>query len=275
MLTVSTRGGAAALLTVAVALGAATACSPEEVDSESIRIGIKFDQPGLGMADGAGYTGLDVDVATRVAGHLGYSRTEIEWVQTPTAQRESLLEDGAVDMVVATYSITEERAQHVDFAGPYFLAGQDLLVQSSDDSINGPDDLAGRRLCTVAGSTSAAQIRERAPDANLREFPTYSECLVRLVSDTVDAVTTDDVILAGYAAQDRYQGRVRLVGEPFSRERYGIGLPRGDSQLCLLVNEALTDMAEDGSLQASVDRHFGDTDFTPLDENPPSLDTCV
>jgi len=167
----------------------------------TIKIGIKFDQPGLGYQDGSEYTGFDVDVAKFVAGELGYGEDQIEWVQAPSAQRETLLQNGQVDMIFATYSITDKRKDVVSFAGPYFVAGQDLLVAADDDSISGPEDLEGKNLCSVTGSTSAQRIKdEYAAGTNLLEQPGYAECVTALTAGTVDAVTTDDIILAGLAA---------------------------------------------------------------------------
>ncbi|NLE97113.1 MAG: transporter substrate-binding domain-containing protein, partial [Propionibacterium sp.] len=105
---------------------------------EVIKIGSKFDQPGLGLQEGGEMSGYDVDVAIAVAEKLGYSEDQIEWHESPTPQRETMLEAGTVDMIVATYSITDSRKERVDFAGPYLVAGQDLLVRTDDDSINGP-----------------------------------------------------------------------------------------------------------------------------------------
>ena len=136
----------------------------------SITIGIKFDQPGLGLQDGSEYTGFDVDVARYVAGELGYGEDQIEWFESPSAQRENLLETGQVDMIFATYSITDARKETVDFAGPYFVAGQDLLVAADNEDITGPEHLEGKRLCSVPGSTSAQRIKhEYSPGVQLQE----------------------------------------------------------------------------------------------------------
>ena len=166
----------AATAAVALALGL-TACSSDDDGEGQLKVGIKFDQPGLGLKEGSEYTGLDVDVAKYVADQLGTSEDDIEWVQAPTAQRETLLETGQVDMIVATYSITDSRKEKVGFAGPYFIAGQDLLIRADDDSITGPDSLDGKRLCSVSGSTSAQTVKEEVPGVNLQEFGTYSECV--------------------------------------------------------------------------------------------------
>lgn len=152
--------------------------------------------------------GFDVDVAKYIAKKLGYSEDQIIWKEAPSKQREAMIQNGDVDMILATYSITDERKKAVSFAGPYFVAGQDLLVRKDDNSINGPEDLNGKRLCSVTGSTSAATVKEKfASEVQLMEQPGYAECATALFSGIVDAVTTDDIILAGLASASR--GKLR------------------------------------------------------------------
>ncbi|MFV0407501.1 MAG: glutamate ABC transporter substrate-binding protein [Propioniciclava sp.] len=271
--------GIALLSLAACSAGTPTATSTggttePDASSETIKIGIKFDQPGLGLKQGEDYTGLDVDVAKKVAAALGYSEDKIEWTQAPSAQRESLIENGQVDFVVATYSITDARKEKVDFAGPYFIAGQDLLVRADDDSITGVESLAGKKLCSVTGSTSAQNVKDQVPDVNLQEFGTYSECVTALASGGIDALTTDDTILAGYAAQEQYAGQLKVVGAPFSQENYGIGLEKGNTELCTSITEALNAMIADGSWQQIVDDNLGAANYTPGEGNPPTPAAC-
>jgi glutamate transport system substrate-binding protein len=242
----------------------------------TIKIGIKFDQPGLGYQDGSEYTGFDVDVAKFVAGELGYGEDQIEWVQAPSAQRETLLQNGQVDMIFATYSITDKRKEVVSFAGPYFVAGQDLLVAADDDSISGPEDLEGKNLCSVTGSTSAQRIKdEYAAGTNLLEQPGYAECVTALTAGTVDAVTTDDIILAGLAAVPANEGKVKVVGNPFSEENYGVGLAK-DSDKCEAINEAITKMIDDGTWQELLDKNVGASGYKANEElNPPTPAACA
>ena len=171
------------------------------VTDGKITIGIKFDQPKLGFKDGATYTGFDVDVATYIAGELGFSPDKIVFVESVSAQRETLLQNHQVDIIVATYSITDARKEKVQFAGPYFIAGQDLLVKVDNTTITGPESLDGKKLCSVTGSTPAQNIKDNySQGVQLVEQTTYSECVQALKADRVDAVTTDDIILAGLAA---------------------------------------------------------------------------
>lgn len=241
---------------------------------ENVRIGIKYDQPGLGFRDGAEYTGFDVDVATYVANELGYSEDQIEWVESPSANRENMLANEQVDMIFATYSITDERDQTVDFAGPYFVAGQDLLVRADDDSIQGPADLEGKNLCSVTGSTSAQKVKDDHPGVNLVEQGGYAECVTFLESGQVDAVTTDDIILAGLASTEANQGKFKVVGNTFSEERYGVGLPQGSDQ-CEAVNEAITKMIEEGAWEEAVTANTEGADYSYNEElNPPEMEPC-
>lgn len=241
---------------------------------KGLKVGIKFDQPGMGLKQGDKYTGLDVDVAKYVAKQLGTDEGDIEFIQAPSAQRETLIETGQVDLVVATYSITDKRKEKVGFAGPYFIAGQDLLVRADDSSITGPDSLDGKRLCSVKGSTSAQNVQKKVPGVNLQEFGTYSECVAALVAKGVDALTTDDTILAGYASQDQYKGKLKVVGKPFSEERYGIGLKKGDTALCQKVTDAIKKMIDDGTWQKIVDDNLGPAGYKPGPGNPPTPDAC-
>ncbi|MFJ6278223.1 glutamate ABC transporter substrate-binding protein [Arthrobacter subterraneus] len=246
-----------------------------EAAAESVRIGIKFDQPGLGFDEGGSYSGFDVDVAKYVAGELGYSEDQIEWVEAPSANRENLLSNEQVDMIFATYSITDTRKETVDFAGPYFIAGQDLLVPVDSD-ITGPEDLDGRNLCSVTGSTSAQRVKdEYAEGVNLIEQPGYAECVSLMSGGQIDAVTTDDIILAGLAAQEANQGQFKVVGNPFSEEKYGVGLTKG-SELCSDINAAIEKMIEEGAWEEALANNLEGVDYEPNAElNPPTPDDCA
>ncbi|KMO96412.1 glutamate ABC transporter substrate-binding protein [Streptomyces roseus] len=264
------KAGAAAAVAAVLAL-TATACggSSDKASSDGgasagakkdkIVIGIKFDQPGLGLKTPDGkYSGFDVDVATYVAKELGYQPDQIEFKQAVSAERENLIANGDVKLVVATYTINDKRKAKVDFAGPYFLAHQDLLVRADDTSITKAEDLNKKKLCSVAGSTSAQNVKTKlAPEADLKENPGYSECLTGLENKAVDALTTDNSILAGYAAQEKNKGKFKLAGLNLSNEPYGIGLKKGDKDLQTKVNAALKKMVDDGSWQKAVDANLG------------------
>ncbi|MFD6039200.1 glutamate ABC transporter substrate-binding protein [Streptomyces griseoincarnatus] len=245
----------------------ATACGGDS-DNESsgggkdkITVGIKFDQPGLGQKTPQGYEGFDVDVATYVAKKLGYEENQIEWKESKSADRETMLQRGDVDFIAATYSITPERQEKVDFAGPYLLAHQDVLLRADDDKIKSPEDLNDAKLCSVTGSTSAQNVKEKlAPKAQLQPYPAYSACLPGLQNGAVDALTTDDSILAGYAAQDQFKGKFKLGGFKLTNENYGIGVKKG-SDLKDKINKALEDMVADGSWDTAVKENFGPANY--------------
>ncbi|MEU0663011.1 MULTISPECIES: glutamate ABC transporter substrate-binding protein [Streptomyces] len=227
-------------------------------NGDKINVGIKFDQPGVGLKtpDGS-YTGFDVDVATYVAQQLGYEPGDIVWKEAKSADRETMLQRGDVDFIAASYSINDERAKKVDFAGPYLLAHQDVLVRADDNSITKPSDLNNKKLCSVTGSTSAQNVKTKlAPDAQLQEYGGYSECLTGLENGVIDAVTTDDSILAGYAAQEQFRGKFKLGGFKMSNENYGIGVQKG-SELKERINDALEKMVADGAWDTAVKENFG------------------
>ena len=278
-----TRYAAAAI--AAVAALTLSACGGDsgsdsgstEGAGDKIRIGIKFDQPGLGFKDGNDYTGFDVDVAKYVANELGYPEERIEFISSPSAQRENMLENDQLDMIFATYSITDTRKEKVSFAGPYFVAGQDLLVPSDSD-ISGPEDLDGKNLCSVTGSTSAQKIKDNyAAGVNLLEQPSYAECVTAMQGGQIDAVTTDDIILAGLASTDANKGKFKVVGNTFSEEKYGVGLPKdGGLVKCEDINAAITKMIDDGAWEEAIKKNTEGADYTFNAElNPPAMDACA
>ncbi|GAF45788.1 amino acid ABC transporter substrate-binding protein (PAAT family) [Rhodococcus wratislaviensis] len=264
--------GVMALAVVASACGGGEEKSASQSASEGkLTVGIKYDQPGLGLRNPDGsFSGFDVEVAEYVAGKLGVAPENIEFKESPSAQRETLIQNGEVDYIVATYSITDARKEKVDFAGPYFIAGQSLLVKSDNTDITGPDSLnGGKKLCSVTGSTPAQKVKDTyAQDVQLQEFDTYSACVEALRNGAVDAVTTDDIILAGYAAQ--YPGELKVVGEPFTEERYGIGLAKGDDETRAKINDAIDAMIADGSWERAFNETVGASGY-PIPA-PPTVD---
>ncbi len=210
-------------------------------------VGTKFDQPLFGLKGLSGEPeGFDVEMAKIVAAKLGISPDNIEWVETVSANREPFLQQGKVDMVAATYTINDKRDKVIDFAGPYFVAGQDILVaKGNPKGITGPEKLAGMRTCSVSGSTPAATIQEKYPQAKLVLFDTYTKCRDALSNGQVDAVTTDNVILSGYVSQD--PEKFELIGKPFTEEPYGIGVPEGQEDFCNFINQTLSEAQADGS----------------------------
>jgi glutamate transport system substrate-binding protein len=253
------------------------ACTSTASDADSVvvradkrnhlTIGIRFDQPGLSerTLDGR-VVGFDVDVAKYVAAELGVQPGDITWRETSPNTRETDLSSGTVDLIAATYSITDKRRELVSFAGPYFVTGQDLLVRLTSRDITGPESLNGRKLCSVKGSTPAQQVRDQfAQGVQLVEYPRYPDCVTALLAGQVDAVTTDGAILAGYAAQN--PELLRVVGKSFSTERYGIGLRKGDTEGQTAINNAIKKMIGTNTWQASLNANIGPSGY-PLPQPP-------
>jgi glutamate transport system substrate-binding protein len=236
--------------------GSASGIVGKASSDKKLVVGVKADQPGLGLQTGGTYTGFDIEIAKIIAKGLGVPDSGIEYKTTVSANREPFIQQGQVDMVVATYTINDERKKVVSFAGPYFVAGQDLLVPIAS-TITGPDALAGKKVCSVSGSTPAKRIQTDYKDAKLQQFDSYSKCVTALAGGQVDAVTTDDIILAGYASQDQYAGKFKVVGKKFSEEPYGIGLKKDDVTGCNKINEILKASAADGSYKAAWESTLG------------------
>lgn len=256
-----------------LALGVPLAVAGCGADESTITIGTKFDQPGLAVKKPDGtMAGFDVDVATYVAGRLGYAPEDIEWKESPSAQRETLIQNGQVDYIVATYSITDQRKQKVAFAGPYLQTGQSLLVRADNTDITGPESLnGGKRLCSVSGSTPAQRLKDKYPGVQLQQYDTYSACVEALRNGAIDAVSTDEVILAGFGAQ--FPGAFKIIGEPFSKELYGIGVRKENLELRAKINDAIRTMQQDGSWTAAFDRNLGPAGISA--PPPPPIDTAA
>ncbi|GCE01929.1 ABC transporter substrate-binding protein [Embleya hyalina] len=220
-------------------------------------VGTKADQPYVAAQDPATgyYSGFDVEIAKMMAASLGFGVDRIEFKTITSANRETSLQNGEVDYYVGTYTINDNRKKLVGFAGPYYIAGQALLVRKDDKSINGPQDLAGKKVCSVAGSTPYQRIVADYPKATAVAYDSYSVCVDNLISLQVDAVTTDDTILKGYAA--KVPDQLRLAGEPFSKEPYGIGVPRGDRTFRLALDDAIVAHEQNGDWKRAYDSTLG------------------
>lgn len=238
------------------------------IESGNVTLGTKFDQPGLGLREGDGsLTGLDVDVFTYVVNHIadenGWEHPEIEWREAPSAQRETLIQNGEVDGIAATYSINSSRAESVNFGGPYLLTHQALLISEDNTEITGLEGLDGKILCSVTGSTPAQTVKEALPSVQLQEYDTYSSCVEALSQGNVDAMTTDATILNGYAAQ--HEGEFKVVeleedGESFTDEYYGIGITKDDQEATDAINAALEEMIDSGEFDNFISANLGEGD---------------
>ncbi|KIU02225.1 glutamate ABC transporter substrate-binding protein [Frigoribacterium sp. MEB024] len=236
-------------------------------DAGEITIGTKFDQPLFGLANPDGVPeGFDAEIGKLVAAKLGIEADKITWVETVSANREPFIQNGQVDLVIATYTINDDRKKVVSFAGPYYTAGQDLLVlDGNPEGIESADDLAGKKVCTVSGSTSEKNVAEYTTD--ILATDTYSNCLEPLRTGAVSAVTTDNVILAGLA--DQNEGEFEVVGETFTEEPYGIGLALDDTDFRMFVNDTLQEAEDDGTWDELWEKTAGKVLDTPT---PPTID---
>ncbi len=239
----------------------------ELAEAGSITVGTKFDQPLFGLVGPDGVPqGFDVEIAKIIADELGIPEDGIEWVETISANRESFIESDQVDIVVATYTINDDRKQRISFAGPYYEAGQSILTLTENEDIQGPEDLAGKKVCTVSGSTPEKNLLENYPEAEVVPFGTYAECIDPLRNGQVDAVSTDNVILAGFAADN---DDLEVRGEPFTQEPYGIGLAKDDTDFRMWINDVLEAAYEDGRWTEAWESTAGSVLPTP---EPPAVD---
>ncbi|MGP3910376.1 glutamate ABC transporter substrate-binding protein [Nonomuraea sp. 10N515B] len=281
------RAGAIALSVAALAAGL-TACGGDQTyatvvekvqGASKIVVGTKWDQPSLGLKKGAEPEGFDVDVAKAVVKEIaGGKDVEIEWKESASSNREPFLQNGTVDIVFATYSITEERKGKVTFGGPYVVAHQDVMVRKDDTSINAPQDLKGKKICKAAGSNSYKRITDPPPDGELDidattvDAANYSECVQKLNGSNLDAVTTDDLILAGFAKQAG--GNFKVLGQGFTDEKYGIGLKKGDTKTCEAVNAAVKKLWDNGTMKQLLDKWFGGIQGLQVSTSAPPAEGC-
>jgi glutamate transport system substrate-binding protein len=243
----------------------------ELAEDGKIIIGVKYDQPGLGFKDAASDipTGFDIEIAKLLAADLGIdpASANVTWEETVSDNREPFLTTGKVDIVLASYSITPDRRKVVGQTGPYMLTGQQLLVKADSD-VDSIEDLAGKEVCSVTGSTSIDKINEKG--AKGVGFESYSECVQKVLDGSVEGMSTDGTILAGFAAQN--EGQLKVVGEPFSTERIGVGYSQDHPEMCEWINTVLEDAFEDGSWAEAFELTLGPSGVETPD--PPALDAC-
>ncbi|WP_329462662.1 glutamate ABC transporter substrate-binding protein [Streptomyces sp. NBC_01431] len=220
-------------------------------------IGSKADQPYLGFEDQSTKerSGFDVEIAKMIAADLGFKPDQIEWKTVDSGVRETAISKGQVDYYVGTYTINDKRKKLVGFAGPYYKAGADLLVRKDDNSITGKDSVKGKKVCSIVGSTPLQEIKKPEYGASVVELAKYSDCVQQLLSKQVDAVTTDDAILKGYAAKN--SGKLHVVGKPFTEEPYGVGMNKDDKALRDFINSSLEKHEQDGTYKKIYDATLG------------------
>lgn len=245
-----------------------------------ITIGTKYQQPLFGLKGLDGKPkGFDVEIAKIIAGDLGIAPDDIKWVKTTSDHREEYIKQGKIDMAVATYTINDERRKQVSFAGPYYNAGQDIMVMKDNNKIKGPKSLKSidGKVCSVKGSTSAENLRDYVNDDKLVLFDAYQKCANAMRTGQVKAVSTDNAILLGLISKDQKKagngkGHFKLVGNTFSDEPYGVGIKKGDVQFCKFIDKSLKKAAKDGSYKAAWKKTAGK--FVDTVPKLPEFDKC-
>ena len=229
----------------------------ELAEAGKITVGVRYDQPGLGYKDASSDipTGFDVEIAKLLVADLGIDPEDtdaVTWEETISDNREPYLQEGRVDLVLASYSITDERRELVGQTGPYMITGQQVLVRSDSD-ITGIEDLKGEEVCSVTGSTSIENVEKEGA-----------------IPAPAETMSTDGSILAGLAAQN--EGELKVVGDEFSEERIGVGYSKDYPEMCEWINGVLQEAFEDGSWAKAFESTLGKGGVeTP---EPPELDEC-
>ena len=230
-----------------------------------IAIGVKYDVPPFGFNNPSSgkVEGFDVDLGQAIADRLGVRPKFIEAISD---NRIPFLQDGTADVILSTMTINEERVGEIEFSDPYFIAKGRILVKEDNADITGVDTLAGQNVCTALGSTYEATLKKQAPDAKLKLVDSYSECLESLQNGSVDAISTDDVILTGMIIQD---DTLKLVGDELSQEPYGAGIKKGNTELVTFVNETFEAYKTDGRYDKTYQKWVGQ--YTDTQAEPPTI----
>lgn len=221
-------------------------------------VGVKYDTHLFGRKDpqDGQVKGFDIDIAKALAQSL---HTPLELREVTSKTRIPLLNNGSIDAIIATMTITEERRKVVDFSEVYFEAGQSLLVPK-DSPITGITDLKGKTVIAVKGSTSAINIRQKAPEAKVSEYENYADAFMALKSKKGEALTTDNSILLGMQKEDP---NFKLVGGLFTSEPYGIAVRKADSEMLTAINAMLRNLRKSGEYDKIYTQWFGHEKFSP------------
>lgn len=222
-----------------------------------ITIGVKYDVPLMGLLDPVSrkVDGFDIAVGKEIAKELGLREEQIEFVEAISANRIPYLKEDKADLIISTMTINAERKLEIDFSRPYYLAGQSILVKKDNNAIRTVTDLNGKKVCAAAGSTSEKNVKDKATGSELVTFPTYASCVSAMKDGRVDAVSTDDIILAGFAAADK---DLKLVGGQFTTEPYGIGVKKGKTDLVRFIDDLLGRMLSDGRWDRIYQNYLGE-----------------
>lgn len=225
-------------------------------------VGVKYDQPAFGQLNPLTRQpeGFDIEIARMIAEDLTGSKKNVTFVETVTANRETFLQQGKVDLVLATYVVNEKRKKQVDFAGPYFDTGISIMARKGDRSFRKASDLNGRQVCVAQGSTSAEVVPHLAPRAELREFSSYSYCAQALKDGRMDAMVTSESILIGLEEQN--PGELEVVPGHLEPEEVAVGLPQGDRALHDHLDALLEKIADDGRWEKAYRETVGKVTHT-------------
>jgi len=218
-------------------------------------VGVKTDYPPLGFLDEKGVNkGFDIDIAKALSKELFGNEGAVQFVSVTSENRIPLLTSGKIDVIVATLTITEQRKREVDFSPPYFITAQMILVRA-DSKITKYQDLSGKKVATIRGSTGDVAIGELVPDAGRIKFERNSEALQALKKRRVEAFVQDFVLL--YALMKENRG-LRMAGlQPFRPGRYGLAVRKGDEEWLDFINAAFAKIKETGKYEKLLDKWFG------------------
>ncbi len=259
-------GGSAATATTPKQAFAAGTTMARLQQAGEITIGVKFEVPPFGFKNvkTGDIEGFDIDVANAIANDLG---AKPKFIEALSDNRIAFLKDGTADLILSTMTINAERDEEIDFSEPYFIARGRILVKKSDNSIKGVADLNGKKVCTALGSTYEATLKKQAPRAKTTLVDGYSECLEAIQNGSIDAVSTDDVILTGMIIQD---DTLKLVeGKELTTEPYGVGIKEGDTAMAKFVNESIQKFKDDGRWAKSYEKWVGQ--YTDEEQDPPTM----
>lgn len=261
-------------------LSSPTPSAASDIFRGSVNVGTSSYQPGFAVLTPSSNIneGFDVDLYRWLGSHVPPLFTPVPVYLTVKERDGALKEGGGAKFVVETYSITDERRKSVGFAGPYMLSRQGVMVRAGDRRIQTIDDLAGKTVCTLAGSTSEKQIKEGPLESRIITTTEagYKECIDRLFGEQrqVDAISTDEIILQGFVRNDPTKLSV-VQGLTFgAQERYGVGLPHGDIAACRIMTAKLKEFITSGTWDIFFDQHFRGLPHKEYKPDPDKLDPC-
>lgn len=245
-------------------------------DKGVLVVGSKFDQPLIGQRDTATgeIEGFDAEIARllamRIFGEVVEEGDEanLKFVETTSENRETYVNDGTVDVVIASYSMYPERLPNFDFAGPYLDTGQNAMVSAEDTDIETIADLSGKRVCIAEGSGSIENMEAENPEAEVHTLADYAACAEALENGQTDAVSTDETILYGFTVDKPDAFRVLDSSVNFTEEPYGVAMPLGETEARMFVNDMIDEALANGDWQKAFDLTFGGAGMPTPDPLP-------